>query len=78
VRVLVVHGQVRRGELRRCGLTDNELVTHLRQRGVFSPADLRCVLYEAKGSFAIAGEDAPADPDPELVRVGLKHAAGYR
>jgi uncharacterized membrane protein YcaP (DUF421 family) len=62
VRVPVAHGQVRRGELPRCGLTDNDLFTHLRQRGVFSIADLRYVLYEAKGSFAIVGEDAPGRP----------------
>ena len=75
VRVLGDHGDVRRHELRRCGLTDNDLYTQLRQRGVFSLEDVRYVLYEAKGSITVVGADVPAQPEPELVEIGLRDAA---
>jgi uncharacterized membrane protein YcaP (DUF421 family) len=77
VRVLVAHGEIRRRELRRCGLTDNDLFTQLRQRGVFSIAGLRYVLYEAKGSISVVPEEGGSRDDPELVRAGLEDAAGY-
>src|SRR5438309_1552550 len=38
IRVLVADGRIRRGELRRCGLTDNDLYAHLRERGIFTLA----------------------------------------
>ena len=77
VRVLVVEGELRSRELRRCGLTDNDLFTQLRQRGVLSLSDVRYVLYESKGSITVVRREVPADPDPELVRIGLSDAAGY-
>jgi uncharacterized membrane protein YcaP (DUF421 family) len=77
VRVLVDHGRVRRDQLRRCALTDNDLYTQLRQRGVFSLAEVRYVLYETKGSITIVSDDAPSNPEPELVQAGLEDAAGY-
>lgn len=77
VRVLVADGQIRRRELRKCGLTDNDLFTQLRQRGVFAVDNLRYVLYESKGSITVVGADAAVDGDPPLVRVGIGDAAGY-
>lgn len=91
VRVLLAHGQVRRGQLRRCGLTDNDLYTQLRQRGVFHTEGLRYVLYEAQGTITIVPEDAAstgaaapaagdgvsAGADPALVRAGLSGAADF-
>src|ERR687884_2377391 len=41
VRVLVVDGQIRRRELRKCARTDNDLFTQLRQQGVFTLENLR-------------------------------------
>ena len=80
VRVLVAHGRIRRKELRRCGLTDNDLYSHLRQKGIFSLDGLRYVLYEAKGSITVVPEDAagpgPA-PDPPLVEAGIEGSAGF-
>lgn len=75
VRVLVAHGQLRRGQLRRCGLTDNDLFAHLRQSGVRQLNDLRYVLYEAKGSLTIVREDA--HPDTELIEAALKGSVGF-
>lgn len=77
VRVLVGDGHVRRRELRRCGLTDDDLYTQLRQRGVFSLDDVRYVLYEPKGSVTIVRAELDDHPVPPLVQVGLDDAAGY-
>ena len=77
VRVLVDHGRIRRSELRKCALTDNDLFTQLRQRGVFSLDDVRYVLYETKGSITIVADEVPSEPEPQLVRAGLHDAANY-
>lgn len=77
VRVLVADGKLRPRELRKCGLTDGDLFPQLRQRGVFAIEDVRHVLYEPKGSITVVPREVPADPEPELVREGLEHAASY-
>jgi len=53
VRVLVAHGQLRRGQLRRCGLTDNDLFAHLLQSGVRQPVDRRTLTI--LGVAAVSG-----------------------
>lgn len=77
VRVLVLHGAVRTRELRRCAITHNDLYAQLRQRGIFSLAEVRYVLYESKGAITVVREDGGSVPDPELVAIGLRDAAGY-
>lgn len=79
VRVLVENGEVRRGELRRCGLTDHDLARELRQRGHFDLTGLRFVLYESKGSISIVSDDAAAAPggNPPLVDEALDSAVDY-
>ncbi len=75
VRVLVAHGRMRMGELRRCGLTVNDLEAQLRQQGVFSIEDVRYVLYETKGSITVVPEaDGRTVP---LVEHALESAAGF-
>jgi uncharacterized membrane protein YcaP (DUF421 family) len=76
VRVLVAHGQLRRGQLRRCGLTENDLFAQLRQRGVFSLQDVRYVLYEAKGSITVVPEHDGSTDHP-LVAAGLRDAVDH-
>lgn len=56
VRLLVRDGKVLERELRRCGLTDDDLAAHLRQRGVLTLADVKFVLYEAKGGITVVPE----------------------
>ena len=74
VRVLVADGEVRTTELRKCGLTENDLYAHLRQQGYFDLTDLRYVLYETKGNLTVV----PASADqPPLVAAGLDNAAGW-
>jgi uncharacterized membrane protein YcaP (DUF421 family) len=75
VRVLLVHGELRRSQLYVCGLTENDVLAKLRQQGVRDLSELRYVLYETKGELTIVREDA--DADAQLVDVGLRHAAGW-
>lgn len=78
VRVLVDHGQLRRRQLRICGLTDNDLYAQLRQRGVFDLARLRYVLYETKGDLTVVSDQGAPDHEPPLVQAGLDSADGYQ
>jgi len=74
IRVLVLNGELRRGQLRLCGLTDNDLYAELRLRGVFDLRELRYVLYETKGGLSLVlkteGDGLP------LVAAGLAAATG--
>lgn len=74
IRVLVRDGKVRRGQLRLCGLTDNDLYAELRLRGVFDVGELKYVLYETKGGLTIV--KAGAGDDQPLVSAGLDAATG--
>jgi uncharacterized membrane protein YcaP (DUF421 family) len=74
VRVLLVDGRLRRDQLRLCGLTDNDVLAKLRQQGVRRLDELRFVLYETKGDLTVVRVD---DAEGELVRTGLRDAAGY-
>jgi uncharacterized membrane protein YcaP (DUF421 family) len=58
-------------------LTEDEVIAQLRQHGVATLADLRYVLYEAKGELTIVRETGGTDPDPDLVRAGLRDAAAH-
>jgi uncharacterized membrane protein YcaP (DUF421 family) len=78
VRVLVDHGQLRRHQLRICGLTDNDLYARLRQRGVFDLTQLRYVLYETKGDLTVVPDQDAPDREPPLVQAGLDSADGYQ
>jgi uncharacterized membrane protein YcaP (DUF421 family) len=72
IRVLVADGQLRRDQLRLCGLTDNDVYAELRRRGVFDLADVALVLYETKGDLTVV--PAGRTPLPPLIRAGLAHA----
>jgi uncharacterized membrane protein YcaP (DUF421 family) len=76
VRVLVAGGELRRAELRRCGLTDNDLYTQLRQRGFFTLRGLRYVLYETKGTITVVPEP-DAEGDAPLVAAALEGATDF-
>ncbi len=75
VRVLVADGQVRRDQLRLCGLTDNDLYAQLRQRDVYDLSEVRYVLYESKGDLTVVPKSA--GPVPELVRIGIEDSVGW-
>lgn len=78
VRILAAHGQLRKRELRRCGLTDNDVYMQLRQRGIETLEDVRYVIYETKGSISVVLErDDGAAEDPPLVKAALEGAVGW-
>jgi uncharacterized membrane protein YcaP (DUF421 family) len=74
VRVLVVDGQLRRDQLRICGLTENDVISRLRQGGIHRLADLEYVLYETKGELTAVPRD---QSEGDLVAAGLRAAAGF-
>jgi len=74
IRVLVLNGELRRGQLRLCGLTDNDLYAELRLRGVFDLRELQYVLYETKGGLSLVRK-TQGDGLP-LVAAGLAAATG--
>jgi uncharacterized membrane protein YcaP (DUF421 family) len=53
IRVLVEHGVLQHDELVVCGLTDNDVLAKLREKGVRELSELRWVLYETKGDLTI-------------------------
>ena len=80
VRILVAHGQIRRRELRRCGLTDSDLFMQLRQRGIETIDGIRYVIYETKGSISVVKEPAGeqgSEADLPLVKAALAGSVGY-
>lgn len=77
VRVLVDHGNLRTDQLRRCGLTESEVLARLRQQGVGELAEVRYALYETKGELSVVRETGLGEVDPELVRIGLQHATDF-
>jgi uncharacterized membrane protein YcaP (DUF421 family) len=76
VRVLVDHGRLRRDQLVICGLTENDLLSQLRQAGIEDLGQLRYVLYETKGNLTCVREDGSESPSA-LWRGGLQDAAGW-
>jgi uncharacterized membrane protein YcaP (DUF421 family) len=76
VRVIVDHGTIRRRELGKCAITENDLYAHLRQQGFFDIAAIRYVLYEAKGNLTVVPERGDGGEQP-LVEAGLDNAVSY-
>lgn len=76
VRVLVHAGTLQRNQLRRCGLTEEDVFAHLREHGVFDLNDVDYLLFESKGGLTLvrrnAGGAAP------LIRDGLDGSAPKR
>jgi uncharacterized membrane protein YcaP (DUF421 family) len=78
VRVLIDHGTLRHDQLRLVGVTEDDLLAQLRTHGVERLDSLRYALYETKGGLTLVREDGSAGPDSDLVKRGLRDAAGYR
>ena len=75
VRVLVHNGKLRHSQLRRCGLTDTDVFAHLREHGVLDVAELKYLLYEAKGALTIVRSDA--NHRAPLVQAALESSTGF-
>jgi uncharacterized membrane protein YcaP (DUF421 family) len=66
-RLLVAHGRVLEGELRRCGLARSDLHALLRQRGIGDLGEVRFVILEGRGRISVIRHGG-GDAEPELVR----------
>jgi uncharacterized membrane protein YcaP (DUF421 family) len=74
VRVLVEDGKLRRDQLRICGLTENDVLSKLRNMGFDSLDGLAYVFYETKGDLSGVPRERR---DADLVVLGLRDAAGF-
>lgn len=75
VRVLVHNGRLRRSQLRRCGLSDDDISTHLRQQGVGELGDVKYLIYEAAGQLTLVLHDVPSTP---LIQSALDQSADFQ
>jgi uncharacterized membrane protein YcaP (DUF421 family) len=73
-RLLVAHGKVLEGELRRCGMTESDLHGLLRQRGVGELSEARFVVLEGRGRISVIRDDGRGKAEPELMRDVLSRA----
>lgn len=67
-RLLVAHGRVLDGQLRRSGLTRDDLYGLLRQQGVTDLAELRYVVFEQGGKVSVIRSTEAGGTEPGLVR----------
>jgi uncharacterized membrane protein YcaP (DUF421 family) len=71
VRVLIRNGELDRSNLRRCGLTHEDLEAILRQHGQHGAAEVRLALLETKGTVSVF-----ADPEPRGTLNENEHGTG--
>jgi len=67
-RVLVSRGQVLTPELRRAGLTIDDLYGLLRQHGVLNLQDVHLVVFEQRGRLSVIREADLHGAEPQLLR----------
>jgi uncharacterized membrane protein YcaP (DUF421 family) len=67
-RVLVSHGQVLTSELRRAGLTIDDLYGLLRQHGVLDVKDAYLVIFEQRGRLSVIKQADLRESEPQLLR----------
>lgn len=80
VRILLDDGRLRRQQLVLCGITEGDLFSELRRRGVHDLGDLRYVLYEPKGELTVVRREEGCEESAVLaagLREGLS-ASGRR
>lgn len=70
-RLLVVDGEVRTRELVRVGLTDSDLQSSLREKGLTSVHEARYVIFESRGTLSVVRRDAAGE---DLLAAGLRAA----
>ncbi len=67
-RVLVSHGQLLTSELRRAGLTVDDLYGLLRQHGVLDIKDAYLVIFEQRGKLSVVKQADVHESEPQLLR----------
>jgi len=75
-RVLVRNGRVLPKELRRSGLTRDDLYGILRQHGVTDVQDVHMVVFEQRGKVSVLRRAPDQTTEPELVRDVLDRTGG--
>lgn len=78
VRVLIRDGELDVPNLKRCGLTREDLDAILRQHGHRSPAEVRLALFETKGVVSVLADEIPSGtPNPgERPERSPRHGSG--
>lgn len=74
-RLLVARGQVLEDELRRCGLTRDDLFGLLRRQGVGDLSEVRFAVLEPRGQLSVIRQAGRTTADPDLVREVLARAS---
>lgn len=77
-RLLLSHGQVLDEELRRCGLTRQDLDSMLRQQGIQDPGEVRFAILEPRGQLSIIRSSSQDLAAPGLIRDILHQAPSSR
>jgi uncharacterized membrane protein YcaP (DUF421 family) len=67
-RVLISDGQILEPQMRRSGLTRDDLYGVLRQHGVLEVKDVHLVIFEQRGKLSVIRRSDLHDSHPELVR----------
>ena len=67
-RILVFHGEIREAELKRCGLTKQDLHGLLRERDIASLAEVHVAIFEQRGKVSVIRERPGEEPEPQLVK----------
>lgn len=66
--LLVARGEILDGELRRCGLTQEDLHSLLRQQGIQDPGEVRFAVLESRGQLSIIRSSSADLPAPGLIQ----------
>lgn len=75
VRLLIADGVLQDGELRRSGLTHDDLYGVLRVHQVHRVADVRHLVYENKGAFSLISWDQPTQEEPAAAALRAARAS---
>lgn len=75
VGILIEQGELQHSQMRRAGLTEKDIFTELRLRGVFDLTEVRYLLYEPKGGMTVVRTGQ--GPDGPLILAGLKDAGHH-
>jgi uncharacterized membrane protein YcaP (DUF421 family) len=74
-RVLVQEGRVLQEQLRRSGLTQDDLYGILRQQGVVDLSHVQFVIFEQRGKISVIRRSDVREAESELVRNAVERSA---
>ena len=74
-RVLVSDGHIVESQLRRSGLTEDDLYGLLRQHGIVNLDQVHLVIFEQRGKISVIRKDQVSESEPQLVRKILQQTS---